>query len=133
MEDLDENGEEPPDGELPGGGNMSQSSPWWSRPDTFPRKNATIPRYGFSSPGKTVTPIAFSGNTLQVDISSLWIVIFQALMSVGVIAQQSFWKCCVAPRLIICAAVSSTGSGEWSPIMGNYVMEVLTSLGEQYR
>ena len=90
LEDLDENGEEPPDGELPGGGNMSQSSPWWSRPDTFPRKNATIPRYGFSSPGKTVTPIAFSGNTLQVDISNLWIVIFQALMSVGVIAQQSF-------------------------------------------
>ena len=75
---------------LPGGENMSQSSPWWSRPDTFPRKNATIPRYGFSSPGKTVTPIAFSGNTLQVDISNLWIVIFQALMSVGVIAQQSF-------------------------------------------
>ena len=90
VEDLNENGEEPPDGELPGGGNMSQSSPWWSRPDTFPRKNATIPRYGFSSPGKTVTPIAFSGNTLQVDISNLWIVIFQALMSVGVIAQQSF-------------------------------------------
>ena len=45
---------------LPGGENMSQSSPRWWFPDTFPRKNATFPRYGFPPPGKTVTPIAFS-------------------------------------------------------------------------
>ena len=45
---------------LPGGENMSQSSPPWWFPDTFPRKNATFPRYGFPPPGKTVTPIAFS-------------------------------------------------------------------------
>ena len=70
----------------------------------------------------------------EFNISSLRV--FQALISAHTVAHGiAFEKltvnlCALSVCSVFCGA---GGSGEWSPIMGNYVMEVLTTLRVQYR
>ena len=80
---------------LPSGENMSQSSPRWPCTDTFPRKNATFPRYGFPPPGNTVPPIAFSGKIRKYTHFVSWYITMLLTVTIkwdGFFSSYSSWR-----------------------------------------